>query len=181
MSIAAANLFTRNVWKEFVQPGMSDAAEATMARLVSLVVKIGALLFIILAPVKYAIDFQLLGGVWISQTIPAVAVGLYTRWLDRRALVVGWAVGMVTGTLMASSQDFKPVYPLDFLGVHINGYSALFALAADFAVAIVLTIVLRALGRGDTTADETRPEDYDELAEDVPVRKGAREPALVGD
>src|SRR3954463_16464133 len=172
MSIAAANLFTRNVWKEFVQPGMSDAAEATMARLVSLVVKIGALLFIILAPVKYAIDFQLLGGVWISQTIPAVAVGLYTRWLDRRALVVGWAVGMVTGTLMASSQDFKPVYPLDFLGVHINGYSALFALAADFAVAIVLTVLLRALGRGDT-ADETRPEDYDEAAEDVPVRRRA--------
>src|SRR3954451_10839573 len=61
MSIAAANLFTRNVWKEFVQPGMTHAAEATMAKLVSLVVKVGALLFIILAPVKYAIDFQLLG------------------------------------------------------------------------------------------------------------------------
>src|SRR3954464_14420338 len=75
MPIAAANLFTRNVWKEFVQPGMTDAAEATMARLVSLVVKIGALLFIILAPVKYAIDFQLLGGVWISQTIPTIVIG----------------------------------------------------------------------------------------------------------
>src|SRR5206468_2067178 len=72
MSIAAANLFTRNVWREHVRPGISPAQEAQVARLTSLVVKVGALLFIILAPVKYAIDFQLLGGVWISQTIPSV-------------------------------------------------------------------------------------------------------------
>src|SRR5436309_785299 len=70
MSIAAANLFTRNVWREHVRPGISHAQEAQVSRLTSLAVKVGALRFIILAPVKYAIDFQLLGGVWISQTIP---------------------------------------------------------------------------------------------------------------
>jgi SSS family solute:Na+ symporter len=180
MSIAAANLFTRNVWKEYAQPGMTNAQEATMAKLVSLVVKIGALLFIILAPVKYAIDFQLLGGVWISQTIPAVVVGLYSRWLDRRALLVGWLVGMVTGTLMATSQDFKPIYPLDLLGVHINGYSAIFALVLDFAVAIALTVILRAAGLRNWR-DETRPEDYDELAEDAPAPRREPEPLIAGD
>src|SRR5206468_2873986 len=75
-SIAAAVLFTPNVWREYVRPGIGPAQEARVARLTSLIVKVGALLFIILAPVKYAIDFQLLGGVWISQTIPSIVVGL---------------------------------------------------------------------------------------------------------
>src|SRR3954464_9571145 len=180
MSIAAANLFTRSVWKEYVQPEMTHAQEATTARLTSLVVKVGALLFIILAPVKYAIDFQLLGGVWISQTIPTIVIGLYTRWLHRWALIAGWAVGMLTGTLMATSQDFKPVYPLDLLGVHINGYSALFALAANFLVAVVLTVVFRAVGPRDE-GDDTRADDFDELGEAAEPRRGTPEPAIVGD
>jgi len=180
MSIAAANLFTRSIWKEYVRPEMTHAQEATMARLTSLVVKVGALLFIILAPVKYAIDFQLLGGVWISQTIPTIIVGLYTRWLHRWALIAGWAVGMLTGTLMATSQDFKPIYPLDWAGIHINGYSALFALAANFAVTLVLTLILRAVGSRDEI-DETRPHDFDELGPDAEPRRGAPEPAVVGD
>jgi len=180
MSIAAANLFTRNVWKEHVQPGLDDAGEARVARIVSLVVKVGALLFIILAPVKYAIDFQLLGGVWISQTIPTIVIGLYTRWLHRWALIAGWAVGMLTGTLMATSQDFKPVYPLDVAGIHITAYSALFALAANLVVTLVLSLALRAAGSTDET-DDTRPHDFDELGPDAEPRRGTPEPAIVGD
>ena len=180
MSIAAANLFTRNVWREHVRPGISHAQEAQVARLTSLVVKVGALLFIILAPVKYAIDFQLLGGVWISQTIPSIVIGLYTRWLHGWALVAGWVAGMATGTAMAISQGFKPVYPLDLLGVHINGYTALFALVANLVVSFGLTAILRAVGSRDDR-DDTRPSDFDELAEDVPPRRRPPEPAVVGD
>src|SRR5919198_1707230 len=109
MSIAAANLFTRNVWKEFFRPGATHEEEARVAKLTSLVVKVGALLIIILAPVTYAIDFQLLGGVWIIQTLPAVIVGLYSRWFHRWALVAGWAAGMAFGTIMAAANGFKPV------------------------------------------------------------------------
>ena len=68
-----------------------------MAKITSLVVKVGALVIIIALPTKYAIELQLLGGVWILQTLPAIVVGLYTRWLHRWALVAGWAVGMVVG------------------------------------------------------------------------------------
>src|SRR4051794_26126871 len=180
MSIAAANLFTRNVWEEHVQPGLGDAGEGARGPLVSLGVKVGALLFVILAPVKYAIDFQLLGGVWISQTIPTIVIGLYTRWLHRWALIAGWAAGMLTGTLMATSQDFKPVYPFDFAGIHITGYSALFALAANLVVTLVLTLVFRAVGPRDES-DETRQEDFDELGEDAEPRRGTPEPAIAGD
>jgi solute:Na+ symporter, SSS family len=83
MSIAAANLFTRNVWKEFVRADVSDREEAQVAKIVSLIVKVGALAFIIFLPTQYAIDLQLLGGVWMLQTLPAVIIALYTRWFHR--------------------------------------------------------------------------------------------------
>src|SRR6266487_2472038 len=45
MSIAAANLFTRNVYREYFKPDASPDHETRVARLVSLVVKAGALVF----------------------------------------------------------------------------------------------------------------------------------------
>jgi len=164
MSIAAANLFTRNIWKEYVRPAASDREEATVARWVSLVVKAGALAFVLFLPNKYAIDLQLLGGVWIAQTAPALAIGLFTRWLDRRALLVGWAAGMIAGTLIAQSQDYVPTYILSLFGAHITAYTAIWALLLNFIVSIGLTLVFRAVGARDTL-DETRREDYDELVE----------------
>ena len=95
MSIAAANLFTRNIWREYIRPELTDREESQVAKLTSLVVKAGALLFIVFLPTAYAINLQLLGGVWIIQILPAVVVGLYTRWLHRWALLLGWAVGML--------------------------------------------------------------------------------------
>jgi SSS family solute:Na+ symporter len=171
MSIAAANLFTRSIYKAYLRSGASHGDEARIAKIVSLLVKIGALVIIITLPTKYAIELQLLGGVWILQTLPAIVIGLYTRWLHRWALVAGWAVGMTIGTLMAASQDFAPTYPLDLFGTKINAYTGVFALAANLVVTLVLTFVLRAAGVRDR-GDETQPADFDELAEDVayPVR-----------
>ncbi len=39
MSIGAANLFTRNVWKSYIDPGISHAGEAGVAKIASLVVR----------------------------------------------------------------------------------------------------------------------------------------------
>ena len=79
MSIACANLFTRNLYKTFMRPDCSDADEARMAKIVSLVVKVGAVVFILALPQAYAIQLQLLGGIWIIQLLPAVLLGLYTK------------------------------------------------------------------------------------------------------
>jgi solute:Na+ symporter, SSS family len=160
MSIAAANLFTRNIYKEYIKPGATDREEGRVARITSLVVKGGALAFVLFLPNKYAIDLQLLGGVWICQTLPALVIGLFTRWFDRRALLLGWAAGMVVGTVIANHQNYTPTY--EFAG--IVAYTAIWALLLNFIIAGVLTVVLRALGQTDT-ADETSPADYDELME----------------
>jgi SSS family solute:Na+ symporter len=167
MSIAAANLFTRNIYKEFLRPQASGSEEAQMAKIVSLLVKVGALLFVIFLPTKYAIDLQLLGGVWILQTLPAIIIGLYTRWFHRWALMIGWAVGMGWGTWMAADQSFKTsVYNLDLFGWKFSAYEGVFALVANLILAAALTLVFALVGARDR-ADETRDEDYSEFRREV--------------
>ena len=97
MSIAAANLYTRNIHREFINRNPTDKQEAQMAKWVSLIVKFGALVFIVFVPTKFAIYLQLLGGILIIQTLPAVLLGAYTRWFNDWALFVGWAVGIAAG------------------------------------------------------------------------------------
>lgn len=167
MSIAAANLFTRNIWRQYVQPDISDQAEATVAKVVSLLVKVGALLFIVLNLAQYAIDLQLLGGVWMLQTLPAVVLGLYTRWFHRWALLLGWASGMIMGTWWAyqggqqsvPKADFASVYAFHFGGQVYAIYPALTAVILNLIVVVVFTVVFNAVGvaRG---GDETAPSDY---------------------
>src|SRR5438874_9311561 len=159
MSIAAANLFTRNIWREYVNANMTDRQESNIAKLTSLVVKFGALVFIIFLPTQYAINLQLLGGVWIIQTLPAIVIGLYTRWLHRWALLIGWAVGMLTGTAMAVSQNFTSVYPLPLFGATVPGYAALYALIVNLVVALILTWVFNAM-TVSAGKDETVEMDY---------------------
>ncbi len=159
MSIAASNLWTRNIYREFLRPDCTTAQEANMAKLVSLIVKFGALVFVIGLPLQYAIQLQLLGGVWIIQTLPAVIGGLYTRWFHDRALFLGWLAGIVAGTAMAASQQFKPIYPLHLAGWTIPAYAALAALVVNVIVVIVLTPVFTAIHavRGE---DETEAGHY---------------------
>jgi solute:Na+ symporter, SSS family len=79
MSIAAANIYTRNIYREFIRPDCTEAEESLMAKRASLVVKVGALAFVLVLPLPYAVQLQLLGGVWIIQTLPAVMLALYIR------------------------------------------------------------------------------------------------------
>ena len=159
MSIAASNMWTRNIYREFIRPDCTALQESRMAKIVSLIVKFGALVFILGLPLQYAIQLQLLGGVWIIQTLPAVIGGLYTRWFHDRALVLGWLAGILTGTAMAASQGFRPIYPLQMAGWTIPAYAAFASLFLNVIVVIALTPIFNAIHavRGP---DETRAEHY---------------------
>jgi SSS family solute:Na+ symporter len=156
MSIAAANLFTRNLVSEF--HALSPRAESTLAKIVSLAVKFGALAFVLRLPATYAIELQLLGGVWVVQLFPSVMLGAFTRWFNPWALLAGWAVGMTTGTWMAASLGLKSsVYPLHVFGGTYAMYAAVPALVLNLAVSALLTLALRGLGAG---SDVTVAEDF---------------------
>jgi SSS family solute:Na+ symporter len=160
MSIAAANLFTRNVYKEYLRPKCTGAEEARAAKIISLVVKFGALAFVIFLPQKYAIQLQLLGGVWVLQTLPALVLGLYTARLHRFGLLAGWACGMGVGTWMCATRGFtSTIFAVKLGGLTVPGYAALWALVINLVVAASATALLAAMGvpRGK---DATAPEDY---------------------
>jgi SSS family solute:Na+ symporter len=144
MSISASNLFTRNIYGAFARKPLSPAGESQMAKLVSLVVKFGALVFVLRLPVAYAIDMQLLGGIWIAQLFPAVVVGTFSRWFHPWALLAGWAAGIGTGTGMVASLGLKSsVYPLHLFGETYAMYAAVPALLLNLLLSAILTVVLR--------------------------------------
>jgi SSS family solute:Na+ symporter len=158
MSIAAANLYTRNIHREFINANPSDRQEAQMAKWVSLIVKLGALVFILFVPTQYAIQLQLLGGIWIIQTVPAVLLGVYTRWFNEWALLIGWTAGIVAGTAMAAATSFTPTFPLAFAGWTFPGYTALYTLVLNLVLAIALTPVFNAISAA--RQDDTVAADY---------------------
>jgi solute:Na+ symporter, SSS family len=152
MSIGAANLFTRNVWKSYVNPSISHAGEASVAKITSLIVKIGALAFTLFLPVQYALDLQLLGGLWIVQIFPSLVFGLFTRWFRAEALLLGWAAGILWGTWTAWSNGLKPLASLAIGDTSYQFYVGLGALILNIVVAAVATVIMGLISKSDDRA-----------------------------
>src|SRR3954449_7565225 len=185
MSIAAANLFTRNIYKEFLKKDATSEQEARVAKITSLVVKLGAVAAILFINPQFSIDLQLIGGVIILQTLPSVALGLYTRWMHRGALVAGWVAGMVVGLWM-----LYEIPKLDPTGAvikeHFGGssfalsklgfdtkftiYPGLVSLIVNLLVVVVITLILRAMKVADGV-DGTADTDYTAEREDPTFRE----------
>jgi SSS family solute:Na+ symporter len=166
MSIGAANLFTRNIWRAYVNDRMSPAQESRVAKNISLLVKLGALLAVLYLPTKFAIDLQLLGGIWMLQIFPAVVCGLFTRWLRASALLAGWAAGMALGSALAWHNGLKPVYSVVFAsGAHRDIYIGLMALVLNLFVAIVMTPFAATFARRAST-DATTASDFEDSLTD---------------
>jgi SSS family solute:Na+ symporter len=142
MSIGAANVFTRNVWKAYVNPSVSPESEAKVAKIASLVVKVGALLVIITLPTEFALDLQLMGGMWILQTLPAVVFGLFWPWLRAPALLAGWAFGFCAGTWLIWSDGLKPIHAITIGDSTVSVYTGLLALTANIIVAVLVNAAL---------------------------------------
>lgn len=143
MSIACANIVSRTIYRGFIAPHATNAEESQVAKIASLVVKVGALVFIVFVPVPFALQFQLLGGLWMIQVLPSVILGLYLPFLNGWALLAGWATGTAVGTWMASLTSFKAaVYTVSLFGIAFPGFIALWSVAINIAVAVVLSVLL---------------------------------------
>ena len=174
MSIAAANLFTRNIWKEYFRPQASNREQTRVSHTASLLVKLGALLFVLLVK-RRTPSSSSRGGIPIVQTFPAIVAGLYTGWFHRWALVIGWAVAMVFGTISAyraaglgepgthfgASTAVVPV-----INHHLIGLTGL---VMNLVIATLLTLVFRAF-KVPGGSDETRPEHF--VADPENARRG---------
>ncbi|WNV91326.1 monocarboxylate uptake permease MctP [Umezawaea sp. Da 62-37] len=184
MSIAAANLWTRNIYKEYIKKDATPKEEAKQAKLASLVVKFGAVAFILFIDPQFSIDLQLIGGVMILQTLPAVAIALYTRWFHVWGMIAGWVIGMGWGMYLlytipnaaANKAHFGgsalPLGKLSLLGWHPFGastvqiYVGIVAVVANLLVAVVVTLIAHQRKVPNGT-DQTNAADY-HVDEDSP-------------
>ena len=157
MAIGAANLFASNIFKQFSPD--RPAGETRIAKLVCLAMCAVALVLVMSVQVGYAIDFQLLGGAWMLQIFPALVIGLYTRWFHPKALLVGWAAGMLATAAMAVVNGFKPNFALPLGGAELIGFVAFYALIVNLVVSAIGTLILRAT-KAAPGADATTAQDY---------------------
>ncbi len=122
--------------------------------------KVGALVFVLTMDKTVAINFQLLGGIWILQTFPALVGGLFTRWFHRWALLAGWAVGTVAAYGVASpTQKHFGGSAKEIPGIGEIGYIGLTTFVLNVVVTVVLTFVLKA-AKAPEGIDVTPPGDY---------------------
>jgi SSS family solute:Na+ symporter len=170
MAIAAANLFTRNIWSEYLVRDATPAQEARVSKIASLLVKAGAVAVILALEPQFSIDLQLIGGVLILQTLPPIVFGLLTRWFHPWALLSGWAAGIASGLVMLydtpnpliGKQHFGGAqYAFSNFGIDtkVTAYTGIIALLLNIAVTLAASLVLRATGapRGE---DATVERDY---------------------
>jgi SSS family solute:Na+ symporter len=144
MAIAAANLFARNVYLEFVNPTATSKQQTKVSKLASLVVKFGAVGFVVFVPTTFVINFQLAAGVWILQTLPAVFLGLLWRKLDSNAVLAGWAVGTAIGTFLLIKVGFTTSsYAFGWGTHHTKLFIGVPSLAVNLLVAVAVTFALR--------------------------------------
>jgi SSS family solute:Na+ symporter len=149
------------------------------------VVKFGAVACILVLNAQFSVNLQLIGGVIILQTLPAVCLGLLTGWFHRWALIVGLLTGLLVGLVqlyqipqyglagkVAQAHFGGSSWPLSRFGVNTAAtvYVGLLALAVNVVIVVIATIVLRGIGVG-VGVDETRPEDYEADADDPTIER----------
>jgi len=145
MAIAVANLFTRNVIGEFKQ--LSPSSEARVAKWISTLFKFLALGFVFTVPATYAIQLQLLGGIFITQTLPSVFLGLFTNKLEKNSTIAGWAGGIISGLMLVLyANHFKSLSTSLFATPFGLIYAALIALGINLAITLVGTALATAMG-----------------------------------
>ncbi len=137
MAVGAANLLTRNLLPTRARVGTRTA------QVMALLVKVAALGFVLLLNPTFAIDLQLLGGVWVLQTLPALVLGLLPLRLTAAGLLAGWAAGMAGGTVVVMADGLKPVHALHVGGLQAVAVSTgLLALLLNLLVALAVSLAL---------------------------------------
>lgn len=160
MSIAAANLFTRNIYLEYFNKHASARTQGATAKYASICVNTCSLIVVLLLPMQYAINLQLIGGVLVLQTLPGIVFGLWKRLFHHWALLAGWGSSLAMAVVLLARLGFqRSTYPFAIHGHAFEIYVGVIALAANLLVAAVGTVFLDILNVARLT-DATKPADY---------------------
>ncbi|MGE4483058.1 monocarboxylate uptake permease MctP [Acidocella sp.] len=158
MAIASANIFTRDIYEPFIS-GSKGQSETRIAKLFAMVMVIGAMVFIVAIPTKFAVQLQLLGGMWVIQTFPAIVFSVFTRFFNGWALLIGWLTGIISATWLVAENSFGATWVFHIFGYTVPSYIALATVLLNMIVATVLSFPLNGIAN-DRHKDETQAADY---------------------
>lgn len=151
MAMAQANLLTRNVIKEF-RPNITDRSEVRITKISSTIFKFIALGFVFLVPATYAISLQLLGGILITQILPAVLFGLYVKSLRKVPLITGLLAGIGSGIYMVEvANNFGTLTSSLFSTTFGPIYIAVISLAINLAISFGGSYALNRMRKENAT------------------------------
>jgi SSS family solute:Na+ symporter len=133
-------------------------------------VKVGAVAFIVFLDPQFSIDLQLIGGVIILQTAagggarplhPLVAPRRPDRRLGRRHGLGLWMLYQIPNAATKRAHFGGSAFPLEKFGFDTPKtiYVGFVAVAVNLLVAVVVTLILRAMKTADGV-DGTEPDDY---------------------
>jgi len=134
-----------------IQPSAMPA-KRRWRKITSLVVKIGALAFTLLLPVQYALDLQLLGGLWILQTFPALVFGLFHALVPCGSAAARLGRRHRLGIVDRVEQWLKPLATIAIGDASYSFYVGLGALILNIVVAAVGTAVIGLISPNPSSA-----------------------------
>jgi SSS family solute:Na+ symporter len=157
MAIAAATIVTRDIYSQFSNRAI---AEITIAKIAALALIGIGMILAMAVPGTATLEFQLLGGIWIIQTFPAVILSVYTRFFNGWALLAGWAAGIALATYLVLANHFSgPIFELHMFGYVFPSYIAFSTVFINLGVAVILSVPLN-LYASDRSHDQTTSWDY---------------------
>ena len=105
-------------------------------------------------------QLQLLGGIWIIQTFPAVIFGSTRACLNGWALLIGWAAGIAHRDLDGGRGELRADLSAEPLRITtIPCYIALSSLVVNLVVSVVLSLLFNPVV-SDRHRDVTTAGDY---------------------
>jgi len=108
--LSAATLFAKNLFRPILARGMTDDQVAHLARIMVLVLTIGALVLAVYTSASL-VSLLLVGYAGVAQLLPGVLFGLYSRHVTTTGVFVGMAAGiaMVVLFMLTGRDPYKGV------------------------------------------------------------------------
>jgi len=138
--LSGATLYAKNLYRPILAPRATDQQVARLAKVMVLILTLGALFFAIYTSVSL-VSLLLLGYAGVAQLFPGVVLGLYSK----RVTTAGIFAGLVTGIALATFLMLAGHDPY-------RGWNAGFiALCCNFAVTGVVSVFtpVRVVGFGE--------------------------------
>ena len=103
--LTGATLYSKNLYRPLFSPSMTDQAVAKLAKIMVLVLTLGAVLLAITSSATL-VSLILLGAAGVAQIFPGVLLGLYSQRVTASAVFAGMASGIfVAAILMLTKHD----------------------------------------------------------------------------